>query len=187
VSWRETRPNDSRVGTTVRVPRVIEKLRESSFPSCRRPGETKTPLGNDGSLLAIVAGCRLAGRGRLLLGPTAAQLFHAAADFGLEAAVDRFVVTPCLRQIVLRHPAAGVIVAVLVALAVAELFGARIVRVAQVFRHRQRPAGAKKRAKKRDADSFSGTVGSYRFYTFACFPCASRENCGSEMRHGRLY
>ena len=59
---------------------------------------------------------------------------------GLVAAVDRLVVAPLLRQIRLIDPAAFVIVAVLVVLAVAQLLGPPVMAVAQMLRHRQRAA-----------------------------------------------
>src|SRR5205823_853166 len=57
-------------------------------------------------------------------GLTAAQLVEALADGRLEAAVGRLVVAAAFRQVLLIDPRAGVVVAVLVALAVAELLGA---------------------------------------------------------------
>src|SRR4051812_28036247 len=56
------------------------------------------------------------------------------------AAVGGFVVVPLFRQILLLDEAAGVVVAVLILFAVAELLGAAVVRVAQVDRNGQRPA-----------------------------------------------
>src|ERR1700733_12012959 len=68
---------------------------------------------------------------RRRLGPTAAQFLHAPPYFRLEAALDRLIIMPRLRQIILRHPAVGVVVTVLVAFAVAELFGSFVVCIAQ--------------------------------------------------------
>src|SRR5262245_12924716 len=65
----------------------------------------------------------------------AAQLFEALADGGLEAAVGRLVVAAAFRQVLLIDPGAGVVVAVFVAFAVAQLLRPLVMRVAQVGRH----------------------------------------------------
>src|SRR5689334_11907899 len=68
------------------------------------------------------------------------QRVHSLLDLGFVAAVYRQIIAAILRQVRLVHPAAFVVVAVLIALAVAELLRALVMRVAQMLRHRQRPA-----------------------------------------------
>src|SRR5439155_4916407 len=65
----------------------------------------------------------------LLLGP---QLLHTFLDDRFITALDRLVITTVLRQIRLVHPAAFKIMAVLIFVAVTELLGAWVVRIAQV-------------------------------------------------------
>src|SRR6476620_4129747 len=71
-----------------------------------------------------------------------AALIEAPLDLRLVAAIDRLVIAPVLGQIRLLDPAALEGVAVLLIRAVAELLRPLVMGVAQVQRHRQRPAGA---------------------------------------------
>src|SRR5438477_13048335 len=68
--------------------------------------------------------------------------FQTATEFRLVAAVDRLVVAALLWQVTLRGMAAGEVVTVLIALTMAELGSAAVMRVTQVQRDGQRPPRA---------------------------------------------
>ena len=70
-----------------------------------------------------------------------AQGVQAFLDFRLVATLGRLIVAPRFRDVLLLHPAAFEVVAVLIAGTVSQFLGAAIAGVAQVFGHRQRAAG----------------------------------------------
>src|SRR5207302_5498544 len=80
----------------------------------------------------------IVGRFRAFLPP----VIEPSANFGFKTAIRGLVVTPVLRQVCLIDPSTLEVMAVLIALAVTELFRTAVAPVAQVFGHRQSAAGA---------------------------------------------